>query len=503
MKRARYENYNGPDIGETMLTLWNSEFTLEDGSGETLHLKLLNEITGAIQNGRLSAGSKLPGSRSLAKQLGINRKTVQQAYEELEVQGWLKSKLRQGTFISDVLPEYKLLDSDKKLISQSKKTKLSSKLVETLYEDAIILSDYLPLKNDGLPDARLIPYELLARTYRRVCVNLSRHSKLGYGDPKGAIELRHSVQKMLNSDRFMNCSEQEICIVRGSQMGIYLASRVLDPHEGAIIMEDSCYLPAQAAFEASGFKVLKCRLDEQGLDIVHLREVLESTSVSGIFVTPHHQYPTTVCLPMHRRIALLELSKIYNFAVIEDDYDHEFHYETNPIPPLASLYNSENVIHIGSMSKVFAPGLRLGYIVADDHFIKRAAQEIVLIDRQGNTITEHVLSDLMESGEVKRHIRKVRYQYKERRDHTAKEFTRIFNDRVSFMLPTGGLAIWVDISKFIEGKDINNFESNNSTLSTFFNREQKIPTHIRFGFGSLNKSEISQSIENLFQTLGN
>lgn len=484
-----------------MLTLWDTQFILEDSSGKTIHLKLLNGITEGIQSGRLSAGSKLPGSRALAKQLSINRKTVQQAYEELEVQGWLESKLRQGTFVSHVLPEYRLSESDKKFISHSNKTKSSSTLVEALYEDAVGLSEYLSIKNDGLPDARLIPYELLARTYRRVCVNLSRHSKLGYGDPKGAIELRHSVQKMLTNDRFMNCSEQEICIVRGSQMGIYLASRVLDPKEGAIVMEEPCYLPAQAAFEASGFKVLKCKLDEQGLDISHLREILESNSISGVFVTPHHQYPTTVCLPMHRRTALLELSKLYNFAVIEDDYDHEFHYETNPIPPLASLHNAENVIHIGSMSKVFAPGLRLGYIVADSHFIKRAAQEIVLIDRQGNTITEHVLSDLMNSGEVKRHIRKVRQQYKERRDHTAKEFIRVFSNKVSFILPTGGLAIWVNISKLIKGKELNDFKNNDSTLSNFFNKAQKVPTHIRFGFGSLNKSEITQSTEKLFQTL--
>ena len=481
--------------------LWDTQFTLEDASGKTLHLKLLNYITQGIQSGRLNSGRKLPGSRSLAKQLGINRKTVQQVYEELEVQGWLESKLRQGTFVSHVLPEHHLLESDKKLISPLKTTKSSSKLTETLYENAIVLSDYLSIKNDGIPDARLIPYELLARTYRRVCISLSRHSKLGYGDPRGAIELRCSVQKMLTSERFMNCSEQEICIVRGSQMGIYLASRILNPQEGAIVMEESCYLPAQAAFEASGFTVLKCQLDEQGLDITHLRHILSNNDVAGVFVTPHHQYPTTVCLPMHRRLALLELSKLYNFAVIEDDYDHEFHYDTNPIPPLASLHNSENVVHIGSMSKVFAPGLRLGYVVADQHFIKRAAQEIVLIDRQGNTITEHVLSDLMESGEVKRHIRKLRQQYKERRNHAAKEFQRIFGDQISFILPTGGLAIWVDISKLSKGKNLANFDNDDSTLNVFFNKTQKEPSHIRFGFGSLNEYEITQSIDKLFQTL--
>ena len=214
---------------------------------------------------------------------------------------------------------------------------------------------------------------------------------------------------------------------------------------------------------------------------------------------------------MERRLALLSLSKAYKFAVIEDDYDHEFHYDANPVPPLASLPNAENVIHIGSMSKVFAPGLRLGYMVANDAFIERAAQEIVLIDRQGNTITEHVLSELMTTGEVKRHIRKTRKQYEARRNFAASEFNRVFGDKVSFTLPTGGMAIWVDISKLMATKttshqqnvELHNIHQLNqdSTLNTSYTNEQVNPSHIRFGFGAINEKEITQSIETLYLTL--
>lgn len=204
---------------------------------------------------------------------------------------------------------------------------------------------------------------------------------------------------------------------------------------------------------------------------------------------------------MDRRLALLELAKSFKFAVLEDDYDHEFHYETNPIPPLASLPNSENVVHIGSMSKVFAPGLRLGYIAADAQFIERAAQEIVLIDRQGNTISEVVLSNLMESGEVRRHIRKTRKQYEIRRNFAAEEFVRVFGDNISFTLPTGGMAIWIDISKLVKGRSLDSLPGKDSTLSTLYTDDQVIPTHLRFGFGALNEAEITRSIEQLLETL--
>lgn len=487
--------------GGHMLRPWQTKFWLVDSTGKTFHAKLLNKLIEDIKSGRLAAGSMLPGSRTLANQLDVNRKTVQQVYEELESQGWLVSKPRRGTFISNMLPEQGVSEENKRLINNAHKTKAPSNLVKNIYQDSFRSGNNIFDGNDGVPDTRLIPYKILARAYRRACISLSRHSNLGYGDPRGTKALRDSIQKMLTGDRFMNCSVEQICIVRGSQMGIYLTSRVLDPSKGAIIVEEVCYAPAKAAFEANGFKILTCKLDHNGLNIIALKKLLTQHEVAGIYITPHHQYPTTVCLPMDRRLALLKLSKQYQFFVIEDDYDHEFHYEAKPIPPLASLPNSENVVHIGSMSKVFAPGLRLGYLAADKKFIERAAQEIVLIDRQGNTITEHVLSDLMESGEVKRHIRKTRKQYEARRNFAANEFSRVFSDNISFNLPTGGMALWVDISKLIAGKKIANLQHKDASLSTLFCDDSAEPTHIRFGFGALTEQEITQSIEHLSKAL--
>ena len=117
------------------------------------------------------------------------------------------------------------------------------------------------------------------------------------------------------------------------------------------------------------------------------------------------------------------------------------------------------------MSKVFAPGLRLGYIAADTKFIERAAQEIVLIDRQGNTLSELVLSTLMESGEVRRHIRKTRKEYESRRNYAAQEFTRVFGDNISFTLPSGGMALWIDISKLVKGKPLKAYRAKTLALA--------------------------------------
>ena len=166
-----------------MLRPWKTTFWLDASSGKTFHAKLLSKLIEDIKRGRLAPNSMLPGSRSLAEQLGVNRKTVQQVYEELESQGWLITKPRCGTFIADITPEQGLSEENKQLVSNAHKNKSTSVLVESLYKDALSTSNNNIVINDGIPDTRLIPYEILAKAYRRACINLSRHSSLGYGDP--------------------------------------------------------------------------------------------------------------------------------------------------------------------------------------------------------------------------------------------------------------------------------------------------------------------------------
>ena len=199
---------------------------------------------------------------------------------------------------------------------------------------------------------------------------------------------------------------------------------------------------------------------------------------------------------------LLELSSTHEFAVIEDDYDHEFHYDNRPIPPLASLPHSENVIHIGSLSKVFAPGLRLGYLVADEQFINRAAQEVLLIDRQGNAVTEIALAELMASGEVKKHIRKTRRLYQARRDFSVQEFQRIFGDKIIFDVPVGGMALWVNLGDHLQNQNIKTLNHRDFSAGTHFSGGSKKTAHIRFGFGALTETEITSSINQLAMALG-
>lgn len=470
-----------------MLRPWQIHFRIDEREEKTVFLKLTNLISQEILSGRLVQGTMLPGSRSLSKELGINRKTVQAVYEELEAQGWLVTRPRKGTFVADILPEKQLT------IESVNERKVNDRL--TIQEAALYPH------NDGVPDPRLIPYELFSRAYRHALIKITQNQYMGYGNPQGMIELRQALQKMLSMERFMSVAENEICIVRGSQMGIFLASRALPNRQGVIVVEELYYPSAFKAFQSNGFQVVFVKLDEQGIVIEDLERILQEHSVAAIYTTPHHQYPTTVTMSMSRRLQLLELSKKWGFYIIEDDYDHEFHYDSRPMPPLASLPHSELVIHVGSLSKVFAPGIRLGYIVASASVIQSITEDILLIDRQGNNITELALADLMQRGEIKRHIRKMKKIYQLRRDHALTEFSRVFSGDVQIQPPAGGMALWVKFQKsFTKGQALKLDELNMDTEHKF-RQDDSSNRCIRFGFAALSEQEITSLIEKLNEVL--
>ena len=470
-----------------MLRPWQIHFRIDEREEKTVFLKLTNLISQEILSGRLVQGTMLPGSRSLSKELGINRKTVQAVYEELEAQGWLVTRPRKGTFVADILPEKQLQ------IDSVNERKVNDK--PTIQEAALYPH------NDGVPDPRLIPYELFSRAYRHALIKITQNQYMGYGNPQGMIELRQALQKMLSMERFMSVAEDEICIVRGSQMGIFLASRALPNRQGVIVVEELYYPSAFKAFQSNGFQVVSVKLDEQGIVIEDLERILQEHSVAAIYTTPHHQYPTTVTMPMSRRLQLLELSKKWGFYIIEDDYDHEFHYDSRPMPPFASLPHSELVIHVGSLSKVFAPGIRLGYIVASASVIQSITEDILLIDRQGNNITELALADLMQRGEIKRHIRKMKKIYQLRRDHALTEFSRVFSGDIQIQPPAGGMALWVKFQKSFTKEQALKLDELNMDTEHKFRQDDSSNRCIRFGFAALSEKEITSLIEKLNEVL--
>ena len=477
------------------------QIRLDRSSPRAVYLQIAHALIEEIRRGRLPAGSVLPGTRELAAENGTNRKTVIKAYEELVSQGWLISKGTKGTFVSPTLPDLPLDPVEhppaagRSLLEgpQFKSLPASHALTALFNQPGVICLD------DGVPDTRLFPAETFARSYRSGLSIAARRGRLAYGDPRGTHSLRAAISRMLNVNRGLATTPDHICLTRGSQMAIYLTTRVLLKPGDTVVMEDLSYPPARAAFRSAGARVVSVRLDENGLDVQHLEHICRRQRVRLIYVTPHHQFPTTVLLPTDRRMRLMALSEQFGFAIVEDDYDYEFHFVQKPLLPLASA-DPTKVLYIGSMSKLLAPSLRLGYVAAPPRVVDRLAAEILLLDRQGDQATEYAVSELIDSGELGRHARKSLRVYAERRKSAALRLREALGDQVGFRLPDGGLALWLT---FTDDALLDRLESKAAANgirmlpSRDFSGRPDGPRGLRLGFASLDAAELAEVLQRM------
>jgi GntR family transcriptional regulator/MocR family aminotransferase len=172
--------------------------------------------------------------------------------------------------------------------------------------------------------------------------------------------------------------------------------------------------------------------------------------IKAVYIIPHHHCPTTVTMSVERRLKLLSLAKEYRFAIMEDDYDFDFHYDNKPYLPLASIDHNQNVIYIGSITKTFAPALRIGFMTGPSAFVEAASSLRQLIDRQGDTLLEEAFAVLFDNGEMERHFRKSLKIYKQRRNLFCQLLKSDFNEVIEFKIPEGGLAVWSNFDKKID-----------------------------------------------------
>lgn len=470
----------------------------------SVHLQIVQAVIDEIQRGRLHAGAPLPGARKLAAILGVNRKTIVLAYDELIAQGWLIAQEKRGTFVSPGLPEPEALAPAR-----------SSSLADCPQSSCPTQSSCPPHEpdapsgvidfKDGTPDTRLIPFDVLSRAFRHALIASARANRLGYDDPRGALALRQAVSSMLAMERGLSVTPDGVCLVRGSQMGVFLAARLLVQPGDCAILERLSYPPAREAFRSCGARILSIGLDEYGMCVDELEELCRRNKVSVVYATPHHQYPTTVMMSAERRMKLLMLAEQYGFAIVEDDYDHEFHFSHRPTLPLASVDHGGRVIYVGSLSKVLAPGLRVGYVVASPDFIRRCGAEVLLIDRQGNAVTELAVAELMENGELKRHIRRTLKIYGERRKLLAELLRRDLPHVGSFTLPDGGLAVWLRLAEHLDAEKLARKALARRVrllpgggFADHGGADAALPVQaVRLGFGNLDEEEIARGVARL------
>jgi GntR family transcriptional regulator / MocR family aminotransferase len=473
-----------------------------------LFAQIANAIADHIRGGQLARGDVLPGSRALARDLGVDRDTVVAAYTDLEAQGFISTVPRTGTVVAD-LPR-SVTTRGVMARSVTARRGFARQVGFTL--DAGPPPIALPKDPDnvivlaaGVPDLRLVPGELIARAYRRA---MRRYPKLVFGyttEVTGHPRLRSALARMLRDARGIAASADDVMITRGSQMALDLATRAIVRPGDVVCVEALGYRPSWSALERAGARLVGVPVDAGGIDVDALTRICARMPVRLLYVTPHHQYPTTTVLTAGRRVQLLALASKHRFAILEDDYDHEFHYEGRPVLPLASTDPHGVVVYIGTLAKILAPGLRLGFVVAPRPLIDRLARERLLVDRQGDQALELAIAELIEDDELGRHTRKMRRIYHARRDVLIAGLREHLGERLAFHVPTGGLALWAEVKP---GLDVERWckraEDHGVSFQpgSLFCLTPRRLAAVRLGYGACTEAELKTAVRRLAQSAG-
>jgi GntR family transcriptional regulator / MocR family aminotransferase len=466
---------------------------------EPVYLQLSNGIASIIQQGHLKPGTALPSSRKLAEFFEIHRKTVIAAFDELQAMGWAESLPRKGLFVAGTLPVPKARAVVPVKTAEAYPETTAYAVGSRVYsfDRPFLARKERVFFNDGFPDTRLAPMELLIREYRRFSNYRFTAKFLSYGPAQGSENLRNELARFLNTTRGLNITPANILITKGAQMAMYLVSALLLKKGDEVIVGEPGYLGASEVFKNAGASLNYVPVDADGMDIDAVEQICKKKKVRMLFVIPHHHTPTTVTLCASRRKQLLDLARKYEFAVLEDDYDFDFQYASSPILPLTSIDTCGNVIYVGSFCKTVAPAIRIGFLVAPVNMVEQATWLRKLVDRQGEQLLEEAMANLLHNGDIDRHLKKANKIYHERRDLLCSLLASELAGLAEFDIPAGGFAVWTRFGD----RDLRQIWTQAQKLGLgisdgveYWHVKTNRINAVRLGFASLNEKEMEEAV---------
>lgn len=379
----------------------------------------------------------LPSSRSLAQDLGVSRTTVTLAFEQLHAEGFIRMRQGARAQIAPTLgnqPEPQVPPPAPTTASLSAYGRRIAAVDGWRdHAEQALLADFR--------HGDLAPSDFPATAWKRA-INQAmdqRSQRLAYDDPRGSQRLRMALQGYLWRARTIRCDLAQILIVNGSQQGLDLCARLLLETGDSFVIEDPCYAMARQIFAGTGAMARPMPVDAAGIRSDRLRQLAARLA----YVTPSHQFPLGSVMSVSRRHSLLQWAQQQRAYVVEDDYDSEFRYDINPVPPLHVLGDGGNVIYLGTVSKTLSPALRLGYLVVPAELAGVFATAKLLMDRHSPALEQEALATLIESGAYERHIRRVRRFNRDRREALLAALRLHFGNGIAIEGAEAGLHLTV------------------------------------------------------------
>ena len=392
---------------------------VSEHSGVGLQEQIFEQIQTLILDGRLPAGSPLPASRALARDLGVSRNTVLGAYQRLAEQGLVRTREQAGTYVA---PHEHAVGPRKELRTPhappgpkgTPDAALQRRLQFRARPHRVVSPHPVRLRYDfwiGQVDPRLYPTRVWRGLVSRMLAAPAAQL-CSYGDPQGLPQLREAIAAYVGAARGIATDASRVLITNGIQEGLSLLARLLVRPGDDVALEDPCYRGASSVFASHGAGLHAVAVDRDGIDTSALPE-----SAALAYVTPSHQYPMGATLSLERRAALLLWSRDCGAYVVEDDYDSDFYYDEAPLPALKSDDRFDQVIYLGTFSKCLGAGLRIGYMILPRRLVGPARAAKALLSNCQPWLEQAALGAFIAEGDHARHLRQLRRICAARRDH--------------------------------------------------------------------------------------
>jgi GntR family transcriptional regulator/MocR family aminotransferase len=470
-----------------------------------LYQQIETYLRQGILSGSLAADTRLPASRQLARDLGVNRITVENAYAELETEGLIHSKMGSGTY---VLPPNPLLALSKEgpnapwpLWQQS--VDIQDRITKNKALDAKlkkVISHPHPINfESGIGDAHLFP----AEDFRKVLQTVMRRdgiATLDYGEPNGHAPLRETITHILASQGLHTRSEN-VLITAGSQQALSLISQLLLKPGDVILVESPTYSGALDLFRSLDFKVVGTPVDGQGMQVEMLEKLLQQHHPKLIYTIPNFHNPTGTCLSGPRRRELIVLADRYNVPILEDDFVGDLRYEGRTQPALKALDPGGRVIYINTFSKILMPGLRVGFLVAEGPIYDALVNFKRVNDLATSTLVQRALEAYVTVGRYQSHLRRSCQIFRKRRDAMLSAIDRHLPAEVHLDPPQGGLFLWLQLPKDLSSERLLPFALEEGVVfapgNQFFPDQTGGRSWLRLNFVAQAPDQINEGIKRL------
>ena len=450
-----------------------------------LYEQLYLKIRGLITEGELVEGEKLPSERALAANLQISRNTVTLAYEQLYAEGYVEVRPQSGYYVNKI----DRINSEKK----EEFTDIKNESVNPEPEYEYDFSPFSLCKES-------FPYRMWDRLYRQ-CMRDRGEELFNLGERQGDLELRVAIAKYLFGYRGLSVKPENMIIGAGTGYLLQLLEHLID-EKSIIAMENPTYMQAYRIFSSLNRKVYPINLDENGLKV----EELKRSEAKAVYLTPSHQFPTGVVMPIKRRKEILGWAAGEDRYIIEDDHDSEFRYKGLPIPPLKAIDTGNKVVYLGTFSRTIAPAIRIGFMVLPDGLLKVYRRKLAFLACTVPRIDQAVLTEFILGGHYERHINKARKIYKSRHDKLISSL-KVFGDKVKIMGGNAGMHLMVKFKLDMSEEEVVS-RAEKSGIKLVGLSKHRIgenpeggEAYILIGYGNISEDRIEEGIKILVKNL--